>query len=489
MIEHMDTQSPLATSGLAPPRRRRRWLGCLSLIFSLLTSVVLVLFGAYYYFRYTIDNEWAAAEAEADSLDPRWRLMDIEEDREKVPDDENSALQIMAVTRKAPNFHVNNVKMYDQLFDELPPTAELNEEQLKLLRGQLAKIAEPLKEARRLKDMPRGRFPLTYSDDFISTLVAEQQNARALGDWLYHDAYLLAHEKQYDRAVQSCRAIVNVGRSMGDEPLLISLLIRIAMHAVATESLERVLAQGQASEESLRVMQALLEREIKNNHWLQVMRGERGGNHLLFECIRAGKLHLDEIASPPEKRGRSSAFFRDWFADIGILSHYPGYLRQMNRAVEIAKLPIHDRNARMVDWDAEIRSTKNIASKLMATAMVKAHQADCRGQAVLRSTIAALACERYRLRYKDWPTSLQVLVEKKLLDEIPADPMDNQSIRYRRTEEGVIVYSIGIDLTDSQGNIDRKRPQDPGVDIGFRLWNEKSRRQPPLPVVALPEEK
>ena len=25
-------------------------------------------------------------------------------------------------------------------------------------------------------------------------------------------------------------------------------------------------------------------------------------------------------------------------------------------------------------------------------------------------------------------------------------------------------------------------PQDPGVDIGFRLWNTKSRRQPPQPL-------
>src|SRR6516225_1486393 len=180
MIEHMDEQSPSRTSVPAPPRRR--WLGCFLLLLPLLAFVVLVPLGGYYYFRYTIDTGWTAAEAEADSLDPRWRLMDIEEDREKIPDNENSALHIMAVTRKAPNFRVSNVKVYGQFFGELPPTAELNEEQLKLIRSELAKIAKPLEEARQLKDMPRGRFPITYTDDFISTLVAEQQNARDLAD-------------------------------------------------------------------------------------------------------------------------------------------------------------------------------------------------------------------------------------------------------------------------------------------------------------------
>jgi hypothetical protein len=141
----------------------------------------------------------------------------------------------------------------------------------------------------------------------------------------------------------------------------------------------------------------------------------------------------------------------------------------------------------MQEWDAGSNDRKKTVIWVFANKLIKVHQADCRSQGMLRATMVALACERYRLRYKDWPGSLELLVKEKLLDAIPNDPMDNQPIRYRRTEEGVIVYSIGIDLSDDAGNIDRIRPQEPGVDIGFRLWNEKSRRQAPLPPVALPE--
>jgi hypothetical protein len=105
--------------------------------------------------------------------------------------------------------------------------------------------------------------------------------------------------------------------------------------------------------------------------------------------------------------------------------------------------------------------------------------------------MVALACERYRLKHKDkdnaWPAALDVLVKEKLLAAIPTDPMDNQPIRYRRTKDGIAVYSVGLDMTDNQGNIDPERIHEPGVDIGFRLWDVKLRRQNPLPPVAFRE--
>ena len=61
----------------------------------------------------------------------------------------------------------------------------------------------------------------------------------------------------------------------------------------------------------------------------------------------------------------------------------------------------------------------------------------------MRCMVVALACERYRLNHseKTWPASLEELVKAKLLDAVPVDPMDNQPLRYRRTKEGIVVYS------------------------------------------------
>lgn len=482
----MNAPTASTTPSLAKPRRRLWWW--LLVLPPLVLLAVLVLTCVYIYVDYTTRAAWADAEAEADQLDPRWRLADIEADRAKVPDAENSALHVMATANKAPKLCVPETWCYNLIFEKLTPTAEMNEDQVNLLRAELAKIPEPLADARKLKDMPRGRFPIRYGDDFLSTSVADQQKTRTLIDWLKHDAMLLAHEKEADRAVESCRAIVNVGRSLGDEPLLISVLIRYASHATAAETLERVLAQGEASDEQLRLMQSLLQLEIGNAHFLQGLRGERGGNRRVYDSLRAGRFTLEDIAgTAANRRGHRSP--GDWLADTRLLADFPEYLHAMNDIVEVVKLPTHERHAPLRDWDEETRGTKNIAIGLLCPSLVKIHEADCRSQGLVCSAVAALACERYRRRHGAWPATLDELVAKKLLNVPPADPMDNRPLRYRRAEDGIVIYSIGIDMTDNRGNIDHARPNLPGVDYGFRLWNVDRRRQPPPPRVEIPEKK
>jgi hypothetical protein len=121
---------------------------------------------------------------------------------------------------------------------------------------------------------------------------------------------------------------------------------------------------------------------------------------------------------------------------------------------------------------------------------MKCHDAECRSQVNLRAAHVALACERYRLKdkNKDWPASLDVLVKEKLLDAIPADPFDNQPMRYRRTKEGIVIYSIAFNMKDDQGDVEPDQIRGgEAPDIGFRLWNVDRRRQAALPAVVFQE--
>src|SRR6516165_5741099 len=87
----------------APVRRRRRWRAVL-LIIALAIFVALVLWG---YTVLSTRGAWAEAEAEAALDTPRWRLMELEAGRPNLPDRENSALHIIAVTRMAGGFNVS----------------------------------------------------------------------------------------------------------------------------------------------------------------------------------------------------------------------------------------------------------------------------------------------------------------------------------------------------------------------------------------------
>jgi hypothetical protein len=487
--------SPPLPQALPVPRPLRRRRAVLLLI----AIVILAPFLLWGYSVLSTRTSWAAAEAEADLDLPRWRLMELEADRPDIADKDNSALHVIPIRRKAGRFSVGIAPNYEKIFEKLPPTAQLNQQQSDLLRGELAKIAKPLVEARTLTELSRGRYPITYTDDFISTLLPVHQDSREIVEWLQNDAMLLAHDKEFDKAFESCRAILNISRAFDGDLIVISHLIRLAEQSIAVTSLERVLAQGVASEERLQAMQALLDKDIRCEGWLQAVRGERAGMHQLFVNIRDGKIKAPALRGllGGRKSGSIADSVTDWTIETfpsTMLKYYPDYLRHMNRCVDICKLPCHERLPKLKEWEDEVKNTKNPVIRLLSPAYSKVSHAECRLQAMLRSTMVALACERYRLKHKTnenpnaWPASLDVLVKEGQLDAIPADPFDGQPLRYRRTTDGIVVYSIGFDLIDNQGNIDRERNYlDPGLDIGFRLWNVDRRRQKALPPVAIPE--
>src|SRR5438445_409940 len=139
-----------------------------------------------------------------------------------------------------------------------PPTAD----QVNGIRALMKDSPEALAEARKLRFMPKGRMPIKYTPDLISTMVEPAQHARTVCAFLQCDAALRTHDGDFDGAIESCRAMLNAARSVGDEPFLICLLVRCACIHLTLDALERTLAQGEPSEKALAEMQAALEQEL-----------------------------------------------------------------------------------------------------------------------------------------------------------------------------------------------------------------------------------
>lgn len=215
---------PASDPGLPPGRQsRRRWLRVGLRLGAVATTCAALLLG---YMIFSTLRAWEAAEAEADEWDPRWRLAEIEADRVAIADADNSARHMIEITDNGKIAAVSAAPKYDKIFEPMTPAAQLNSQQIRLLRTELAKIAKPLDGARRLKDMPRGHFPINDADIFLNS--ADWQVARRCAEWLQHDAWLMAEEQKTVEAVESCRAIINAGRALAHEPGEIALLIRTA---------------------------------------------------------------------------------------------------------------------------------------------------------------------------------------------------------------------------------------------------------------------
>jgi hypothetical protein len=438
----------------------------------------------YWYMKWSSENEMVSVFAETDRLDPGWRLEDIEAAREVLKPEENSALHVIKVRGLVGGGSILYRNENMQLFDNLDSPYQLNAQQLDILRQAYADQEDGLQECRKLKDMPKGRFPITFSEDFITTLLPHQQNARRIFEAMQHDAWLRAQNGDLDGAVESCRAGMNSARSIGDEPTLISFLIRVAGDHVAVAALERALAQGQPSEQALKPMQELLEREIADaeKHWLNSVRGERGGGQRVVQAIHTGKLKAGALYGSSWRGGAPSFEERvlDHFPAL-VTRENPSLLRHMNEMVETAKLPIEDRLGKLRDLQESIPKN-SILVRLLAPAVQKVSMANQRDQALLRSALVAVAAERFRQKHQRWPESPAELEKASLLSRLPADPYDGAPLRWGPRPDGRVAYSVGTDKIDNGGNLDMRHYLDPGYDIGFKLWDVPRRRQPPRPV-------
>src|SRR5437773_2699471 len=183
--------------------------------------------------------------AVADRDSPRgWLLEDIEAQREQIPDEENAALVVARVKSLLPaNWPAPLEKTehqgepgtplnWEERLHELSPELQLEPWVLRGLEANLAKAELARVEARKLVGMTHGRFPIKWQDNvFMTTLTS--QDARSAANLLHYEAALAAQHGDADRAMVSVRGLVATARSIGDEPLLISVLIRVACDAVA----------------------------------------------------------------------------------------------------------------------------------------------------------------------------------------------------------------------------------------------------------------
>ena len=105
------------------------------------------------------DRRYREAAAEADRLDPSWRLDDILAGRERIPDNENSALQVREIAAKLPGAWPG-IKLYDPSF--LPksetPEVRLSREAIAQLQNALEAAEDIVPAARRLAESPRGQL-------------------------------------------------------------------------------------------------------------------------------------------------------------------------------------------------------------------------------------------------------------------------------------------------------------------------------------------
>jgi hypothetical protein len=476
------SQADLLTPAPAKKRgSRRRWL----LIAGVVALPVLALAAIHFYIDHLADLNLQEALAEADRLDPNWRLDDLEASRADYPDEENSALQVLTIRRLTPGGWASKEEFYRH-FADLPKQHQLDAAALEALREEMAKATAAVAEARKLADMPHGHFSTQDPSNWFSTpFVVFAQGARSVASLLEWDVRLLSQEDNADGALRSIQAILNTSRAIGDDPRDYAQLVRMAIRSVAVGSLERLLAQGEPSPQALAAFQQLLGMDEQENLLLHNIRGERAGFNQLGEAMQKGTLSPSKLvaaASGGANLGQGEEM------KAALLLYSPGNLknqratlvRSLTKAAEAAKLPAEQQRAQLDQIKAEVSGQGMLAGWRLLW-VIKVLEVNQRTLALMRCALVAVSVERYRRDHGNWPVALDVLVADGLLKQVPTDPYDGAPLRYQVRDDRVVIYSVARDLEDNGGTFDGRSGFTKGTDLGFTLWNVSHRRLLPLP--------
>jgi hypothetical protein len=467
----------------AMPHIRKRHL-----VIAALVLLALCLGGSFVYFSLLSEQQLRDVLDETERLDPGWTIRELQAKRIVVPEEQNSAEDLIngraLVPQKWPFWEMSRAdstlglsqdeldKLRDS-FENLEPPHQLDESQINALRKELAKAKASLTELRKIIDKPRGRYPLTFSKDSYSTRLADTQNTRRCANLLGHDILLKAQDRDMAGAFQSCRCIINAQRAIGDEPTVISMLVRIAIRTLAGKNLERILAQGQLAEADLAGMQRLLEEEEREPLLLIAARGERALADGFLEAVQKREIPLNSMNQ--KNFDKMEALY--YALSPGTIRRARvALLRFNNEFVELAKLPINEQNAKLQSMRTSIDDLPKVA-RLIALRREKLTEAFHRDIAYTRCAIALVATERFRLANGRWPERVEELVPAFLANTL-TDPFNGKPLRMLRAKEGLVIYSIGEDGVDNGGQLDQRPPRK-AFDRGYRLWDVSNRRQSP----------
>jgi ABC-type transport system involved in multi-copper enzyme maturation permease subunit len=472
--------NPQSAIGPARPRWRRR------VVVAALAAVVLLPVGWGVYHGVSADRHLDAALDDVSRSDPGWHLVDIETSRKPIGADENAGLVVLAAARLIPRWNAWPEQELAGKLDVLPPEVRLSEDQHCRLLGELDLVPEARELAGPLADMPEGRYTIAWGRDFISTPLPHLDSQNRLRQLLRYDLMLRAEEGDADGALMDCRRLLNLGRSVGDEPLMVSQNVRNHCARIAARAAARVLAQGEPSEAALADMQRRFAEEDGHPGLVIGLRGERSTMDGLMGLIQRGDLPWQFVLDWSD---RDDQLTDGTNREAILFSVTPGSekesraaaLRHATELIAAARLPEEERPAAFARLD-ERRRELPLLARLLAMRGTKTCRIQMEGRAELRCAVAALAAERYRRRHGAWPERLDQLTPD-LLEKVPADPFTGRPLILRRLDDGLVIYSVGADGQDDGGDVDGRPTinREAAKDIGFRLWDVPRRRQEPPP--------
>lgn len=449
----------------AKPRRRRRY--------AISGFIFLALLGIYGYLIFG-DDRVGRMRAELDRTDPGWRMEEIwaEYLRTIPPDDKNPLTAALVAGGAVPasiyswNSQPNALP---EVLQESPALdAGIEPRILELAKAKLDELRPALELAHKLRAYrDLGGARTTLGLDGFGTLVPHVDTITRLQTLLKLEGDYHAIADDPDRAMNAAICLVQAGRSLGDEPFIVSQLVRKRGSIYAIEIAERTLGRGSAREELLAELQERLTDELAAPSVVEMLRMERASLDRLYQNFAEGKDSITAMSTRYALAVPGSIPVQSAYFATQRRKEHLDFLNRYSALIEIARAPEPERIARQSNLEP-FPSQNSIVAKLVngLGGPEFGFGADLVRTARIRGAIAAIACERHRMKRGNWPREL---------DDAPSDPFTGKPMIYRQRESGIAIYSVGPDGEDNGGAFESKLKPKAGHDVGFELLDPDRR--------------
>jgi hypothetical protein len=344
-----------------------------------------------------------------------------------------------------------------------------------LMRRCLAENSETLAIIRTGAELRRGAYPLGPNPG-PAMLMPHLQPLRSATRLCVAEGVFMAAEGDSAGAAICLRNARRVFASLNEPVSLIEALVRIAVRSITADGIEQTLGLCEMPPDALAMLRRELQAEDAEFSMTEAWQGELA-------------LFYEPVFGDP---GQAGALMGGRQSSYEVLRLIPGFLEQnafvylelLGGAIEVSELPLEDRlpaSRRLMDRveDKIAGSRRYFLVAMLFPAVNRATESAIESHVRLRVAHAALAVEQWRMEHGEWPASLDALVPD-LMETVPEDPFSDGKLLYRRTDGGVVLYSVGPDEEDNEGRGREEMEAEFGTrteqhDIRFRLLDTERR--------------
>ena len=285
---------------------------------------------------------------------------------------------------------------------------------------------------------------------------------RAMAKLLSLQALIRASAGRPDEAADSVVCLLRMLRMFDQQPILIAHLVKVAIASLACQDAKTVLETARPADAKLALLQEALLATDAPRPLEPVILAER-----VYGIEMMGDVLACTAASGPENltTGLPGQWPPAGFWERPMKRHMTvGYLRDMAAMLSDARQPLPE----VLSTIQSGGKATSIFGAIVAPALGRGLILSERAIAKIRCAAVAIMIERYRRATGHLPQSLHDLIPK-YAPSLPIDPFTGKELVYRHEEKSYVVYSLGEDQKDDNGDVERGKDDKGPWDFGCRI--------------------